>query len=155
MIDAQCELLEPASLKSTSLDLDEKCCNVDAGAESAESDLGSAGAHRRTQGAGCVLGTCTTECAETFVPLFENCPQQMQTLLNGVPGVYRFLGKCYMSQGCPHEGSGGAAPASPLPPSECPVHGGNASPGASCVFPFSYGANVYDACTALGNSAGE
>jgi hypothetical protein len=53
-IDAQCEPLEPASLKSTSLDLDEKCCNVDAGAESDGSG------HRRTQGTGCVLGTCTT-----------------------------------------------------------------------------------------------
>jgi hypothetical protein len=76
-VDAQlCELLEPASIKSTSLDLDEKCCNVDAGAGSGEPDLGAG--HRRTQGTSCVLGTCTAECAETFVPLFEHCPQQMQ-----------------------------------------------------------------------------
>ena len=37
----------------------------------------------------------------SFFPLFEACPTQMQGLLNGVAGVYRFLANCAeVADGC-------------------------------------------------------
>ena len=103
LADAQCEMLESGhGMRQISDELNTKCCN--------DGSAGGSGAgHRRAlQGEEfCTLDHCTAECAETFVPLFESCPAQMQSLLNGVQGVYRFLGNCYEIQdGLAHEQDG-------------------------------------------------
>ena len=116
-----CHMLQRGpQLQQLSVELNSECCNNGSGE--------SGGGHRRqlqqrrmqttsSNAEFCQLGVCTAACAEIFVPLFEQCPAQMQSMLNGVDGVYRFLGNCYETR----DAAPGVVTTMPPPPAAAEV----------------------------------
>lgn len=85
-------LLGGGNLQTVFDGLNEKCCNVHGGV--------SSGNHRRTQGQGCVLDTCSQACARVFVPLMTNCQNYLPTngarfsFISQIKGADAFLATC-------------------------------------------------------------
>ena len=68
----------------TSTTLNNLCCN------------GGGGGHRRVQAGDCVLTTCSSECANMFVPMFDSCRAVLP--LGSIRNVDSFAASCRLVQ---------------------------------------------------------
>jgi hypothetical protein len=68
--------------------MNDVCCNG-----------GGGGGHRRTQ-EDCALSTCSPECAELYVPFFQDCQNQFQSQISTMPSMATFYAACQGEDPC-------------------------------------------------------